>query len=176
MGFDLSNYEQVKDRITRFYSDHPDGRILTELVTAPGELGTHASFKALVYLGDTLKATGYAYEAQGQGVNRDAWVENCETSAIGRALANMDYCGSLRPSREEMTKVNPKPDSPPAKDQCSALADNLKLSGDERKQMYNDAGQNYSNLLIMLKAKMDLRDDTMAHIDDTLDKVWEAGK
>jgi len=176
MGFDLSSYEQVKDRITRFYSDHPDGRILTELVTAPAELGTHASFKALVYLGDTLKATGYAYEAQGQGVNRDAWVENCETSAIGRALANMDYCGSLRPSREEMTKVNPKFDAPPAKDQCSALADNLKLSGDERKQMFNDAGQNYSNLLIMLKAKMDLRDDTMAHIDDTLDKVWEAGK
>jgi hypothetical protein len=177
MGFDLSNYEQVKDRITRFYSDHPDGRILTELVTAPAELGTHASFKALVYLGDTLKATGYAYEAQGQGVNRDAWVENCETSAIGRALANMDYCGSLRPSQEEMSKVNNKPPSaPPAKDQCSQLADNLKLSGDERKQMYNDAGQNYSNLLIMLKAIMAERDDKMAHIDDTLAKVFEAGK
>ena len=177
MGFDLSNYEQVKDRITRFYSDHPDGRILTELVTAPAELGTHASFKALVYLGDTLKATGYAYEAQGQGVNRDAWVENCETSAIGRALANMDYCGSLRPSQEEMSKVNNKPPSaPPAKDQCSQLADNLKLSGDERKQMYNDAGQNYSNLLIMLKAKMTERDEKMVHIDDTLAKVFEAGK
>jgi hypothetical protein len=173
MGFDLSNYEQVKDRITRFYSDHPDGRILTELVTAPAELGTHASFKALVYLGDTLKATGYAYESQGQGVNRDAWVENCETSAIGRALANMDYCGSLRPSQEEMTKV--KPDAPPAKDQCSALADKLKLSGDERKQMYNDAGQNYSNLLIMLKAKSSER-DAMALIDNALDKVWEASK
>ena len=42
--------------------------------------------------------------------------------------------------------------------------------------MYNDAGQNYSNLLIMLKAKMAERDDKMAHIDDTLAKVWEAGK
>jgi hypothetical protein len=176
MGFDLSNYEQVKDRITRFYSDHPDGRILTELVTAPAELGTHASFKALVYLGDTLKATGYAYEAQGQGVNRDAWVENCETSAIGRALANMDYCGSLRPSQEEMSKVNNKPPSaPPAKDQCSQLADNLKLSGDERKQMYNDAGQNYSNLLIMLKAKASER-DAIVLIDNAFDKIWEASK
>ena len=44
-------------------------------------------------------------EQKGQGVNRDAWVENAETSAIGRALANMDYCGTLRPSREEMSKV-----------------------------------------------------------------------
>jgi hypothetical protein len=70
----------------------------------------------------------------------------------------------------------PKLDAPPAKDQCSQLADNLKLSGDERKQMYNDAGKNYSNLLIMLKAKMTERDDKMVHIDDTLAKVFEAGK
>ena len=185
MGFDLSSYEQVKDRITRFYHDHADGRILTELVTSPAELGTHASFRALVYLGDTLKATGYAYEAQGQGVNRDAWVENCETSAIGRALANMDYCGSLRPSQEEMSKVGNKPTPPinkptplasPVKDQCSELADNLTLSGEERKQLFNDAGQNYSNLLILLKSKMAERDKKLAHIDDTLSKVFEASK
>lgn len=103
--FDLSNYEQVKDRITRFYGDHKDGRIITELASDPTTLAKEAAFKASVYIGDTLKATGYAYEAQGQGVNRDAWVENAETSAIGRALANMDYCGTLRPSREEMSKV-----------------------------------------------------------------------
>jgi hypothetical protein len=106
MGFNLENYESVKDRITRFYADHPDGRIVTELVNDPASLGTFAAFKATVYLGDILKATGYAYESQGQGVNKDAWVENAETSAIGRALANMDYCGTLRPSREEMSKVS----------------------------------------------------------------------
>lgn len=104
--FDLASYETVKDRITRFYADHPDGRITTELVGDPANLSTSAAFKASVWLGDVLKATGYAYESQGQGVNRDAWVENAETSAIGRALANMDYCGSLRPSREEMSKVS----------------------------------------------------------------------
>ena len=106
MGFNLDNYETVKDRITRFYSDHAEGRILTELASDPASLPTFAAFKALVYLGDILKATGYAMELQGQGVNKDAWVENAETSAIGRALANMDYCGTLRPSREEMSKVS----------------------------------------------------------------------
>lgn len=105
MGFNLESYETVKDRITRFYADHADGRILTELVTDPAALSNCAGFKAYVYIGEVIKATGYAYEDKGQGVNRDAWVENSETSAIGRALANMDYCGTLRPSREEMSKV-----------------------------------------------------------------------
>jgi hypothetical protein len=106
MGFNLENYETVKDRITRFYADHANGRILTELVNNPDTLSEYAAFKAYAYLDDVLKATGYAMEQKGQGVNRDAWVENAETSAIGRALANMDYCGTMRPSREEMSKVN----------------------------------------------------------------------
>ena len=106
MSFNLDNYETVKDRITRFYKDHADGRILTELVNDPSSLASFAAFKSSVYIGETLKATGYAMEQQGQGVNKDAWVENAETSAIGRALANMDYCGTLRPSREEMSKVS----------------------------------------------------------------------
>ena len=115
MGFNLDDYEPVKDRITRFYSDHKDGRILTELVSSAETLDTCAAFKALVYIGEVLTATGYAYEKQGQGnVNRDSWVENAETSAIGRALANADYCGSLRPSREEMEKVGRAAPKPPA--------------------------------------------------------------
>jgi hypothetical protein len=110
MGFNLDNYESVKDRISRFYIDHPEGRILTELVNEPGSLVEFAAFKASAYIGENiLKATGYAMEQQGQGVNKDAWVENAETSAIGRALANMDYAGTLRPSKEEMGKVGNPP-------------------------------------------------------------------
>ena len=30
--FNLNDYETVEDRIKRFYAEHPDGRILTELV------------------------------------------------------------------------------------------------------------------------------------------------
>ncbi len=118
MGFNLDDYEPVKDRITRFYKDHADGRIITDLITDPATLDKSAGFRASVYLAETLKATGYAYESQGGGVNRDAWVENAETSAIGRALANMDYCGTLRPSREEMEKCaaprQAQPTPPPA--------------------------------------------------------------
>ena len=80
--------------------------------------GKCVTIKASVYIhamtdvGDhtlILVATGIAQETQGQGgfANTDAWVENCETSAIGRALANWKYQGSKapRPSREEMSKT-----------------------------------------------------------------------
>jgi len=62
-----------------------------------------------LWLEDICIATGYAEEVRGAGnVNRTSHVENCETSAVGRALANAGYAGSdvnKRPSREEMSKV-----------------------------------------------------------------------
>lgn len=107
-NFDLSQYETVEERIGRLYQNHPDARIVTELVSPVEQIETTATFIAYVYLnGDTTpKATGYAMERAGQGyVNKTSHVENCETSAIGRALANMGLHGSKRPSREEMQKA-----------------------------------------------------------------------
>jgi hypothetical protein len=65
--------------------------------------------RAELWLEDVCIATGYAEEVRGAGnVNRTSHVENCETSAVGRALANAGMAGSdvsKRPSREEMAKV-----------------------------------------------------------------------
>lgn len=106
MAFDLDSYEPVAARLARFLADHPDGRIITDLVHY---LADAAVFKAELWLGDTLIATGWAEEVRGQGnVNRTSHLENCESSAVGRALANAGYAGSdpsKRPSREEMAKV-----------------------------------------------------------------------
>jgi hypothetical protein len=104
MAWDLSNYETVEDRIDAFYKDNGDGRILTEIHTLSAD---KVIFKALVYVGDILVSTGFAYEREGSSpVNKTSHIENAETSAIGRALANYNYAkkGS-RPSREEMEKV-----------------------------------------------------------------------
>lgn len=105
--FNPDQYATVAERIELFYSRFPEGRINTELV---GRDNGEITFKALVYRTATeslAAATGWASEREGDGdVNTVACLENTETSAVGRALANLGFtAGSKRPSREEMKKV-----------------------------------------------------------------------
>lgn len=107
MGFNLDDYEPVSARQARWLADHPNGRTITHMISAPG--ADICVIRAELWLDDICIATGYAEEVRGAGnVNRTSHVENCETSAVGRALANAGYAGSdvnKRPSREEMSKV-----------------------------------------------------------------------
>ena len=105
MGFDLDKYETVDSRIKRFYVDHGDGKIFTRLLSDPNSIDTVVVL-ATLFLSDEPVSTGLATETKGDGyVNKTSHLENCETSAIGRALANYNYSGAHRPSREEMQKV-----------------------------------------------------------------------
>ncbi len=107
--FDLSKYIPVHSRITSFYEKYPDGRIVTELVTLNEESG-FVCIKASAFRNraDTEpSSTGHAFEIRGQGyVNNTSFIENGETSAIGRALANLGFAiENGIASREEMQKV-----------------------------------------------------------------------
>jgi hypothetical protein len=108
--FDLSQYEPVAERLDRWLkkSEQFNPRVLTYMESIPG--ADVCVIKAELWLGDTRIATGYAEETRGSNrINQINHVEVCETSAIGRALANAGYAGSdasKRPSREEMAKVN----------------------------------------------------------------------
>ena len=119
--FNLADYETVAQRMSRFYTDHPDGRIHTDLLHALDDAqGWRFVVRASVYVGEELKATGLAEERlNGKGANQDAALENAETSAIGRALANWNYSGSKRASREEMGKSQryAKPPAPQSNQQ-----------------------------------------------------------
>jgi hypothetical protein len=131
MKFNLDDYEPVEARIRRFYADHPDGRITTELLSSADEIKIVVC-KAFLHVGEQLVATGLAFEREGEGmVNNTSHLENCETSAIGRALANYNYSGNKRPSREEMGKVARKePSIDDAKAKTLALLEAPELAGD----------------------------------------------
>jgi len=107
MAFNLADYEPVDQRIHRFWSEHPDGAIITEDVSNDYDRSAARwVIKTSIIVAGQLVATGYASETEGQGnVNRTSALENAETSSIGRALANYGYSGNKRASREEMEKV-----------------------------------------------------------------------
>jgi hypothetical protein len=109
MGFDLSNYETVEQRLVRFWAAYPNGRVYTSMMNYTGDA---CVFYAELYADKEDKvpvATGYAEEVKSdRGVNATSFVENCETSAIGRAIANCPLqapASGPRPSRNEMQKV-----------------------------------------------------------------------
>jgi len=106
VAFNLDDYEPVASRLDRFLKAHPDARVITDLVHYLSDV---AVFKCELWLNDEIIATGWAEEIRGQGnVNKTSHLENCETGAVGRALANAGLSGSdftKRPSREEMGKV-----------------------------------------------------------------------
>ena len=88
MAFNLDNYETVAERLARAHSDHPDLRIITDLVAVertPEGKPIQYIVRAQAWLGDILKAQDYAEEIVGSSnVNKTSALENCTTSAIGR--------------------------------------------------------------------------------------------
>ena len=108
--FNLDDYETVEERLVKFWKDHPDGQIHTKVLehTASRFIVEASIFRTEA---DARPwTTGLAEETiQGRGVNATSALENCETSAIGRALANAGYATKgKRASREEMSKVKAK--------------------------------------------------------------------
>ena len=107
MGFDLSDYETVEDRLIRFWADHNEGSIVTTMMNYDGDSCVFRAEIRYDKLDEAITTSGYAHETRSErGVNSTSFVENCETSAIGRALANCGYAThGKRPSRTEMEKV-----------------------------------------------------------------------
>lgn len=135
-NFNLADYETVEERLKRFWAmpEHADARIITINHTTPADRSVNMwVVETRIYLTredqlDNLpKATGWAFEIDGAGMaNKTSALENCETSSIGRCLANMNLSGNKRTSRNEMEKVERGITPKPATDwqaQIDALTD-----------------------------------------------------
>jgi hypothetical protein len=107
MAFDLEAYEPVALRLDRWLKLHPNGIVKTQLLSQPG--ADICVFCAELWVDGQCVSTGHAEEVRNSNmINKTSSMEVCETSAIGRALANAGMAGSdmtKRPSREEMSKV-----------------------------------------------------------------------
>ena len=82
------DYVEVNQRIKAFRKIYPEGTIETEILKLEG---TICVIKATIRVGDKVLGTGIAYENEGSTfINKTSYIENCETSAVGRALG---MCG-----------------------------------------------------------------------------------
>lgn len=111
MGF-MDNYEPVADRIQKFWAKHENGRIHTEIKLINE---TEIVIQASIFTDredPRPAAIDFAQETRGSSaINKTSFIENCATSAIGRALATLGFQPkrdgkAVRPSQEEMIKVS----------------------------------------------------------------------
>ena len=107
MAYNINDYEPVEVRLDAWWKAYPNGRVYTEVIN---QTETDITIRSFLFAdrNDTYPmSTGIAQETKGSSpVNRSSWVENCETSSLGRSLANCNFAAKgKRPSREEMEKV-----------------------------------------------------------------------
>ena len=113
----MDDYEPVETRLAKFWADYPCGRVDTWMNKFEnGQVVFCASLYRTCNEDEMAFSKGWAHEVMTErGVNSTSFVENCETSAIGRALANANYAPKgARPSQEEMKKVQRGPVKPEA--------------------------------------------------------------
>ena len=78
-------YSEVNQRIKAYRMVYPMGTIQTEMVS--NENGICIFKASITDENNNLLATGTAYEKENSTfINKTSYIENCETSAIGRAL------------------------------------------------------------------------------------------
>ena len=151
----LDNYEPVADRIGKFWEKYPNGRLHTEIVLI-NETEIVIKASAFTERDDARPAAiDFAQETRGSSnINKQSFIENCSTSALGRVLATLNFQPkrdgkAVRPSREEMKAVS-QASTTQTRDFLSrasvhALGKNLELLRDVYKEA-KDAGVSAEDL------------------------------
>lgn len=140
-------YVEVNQRVMGFKFLFPNGRIYTEVIN---RTENSICIQAFVYEDKddvTPLATGIAEEEKGTSfINNLSYVENCETSAVGRALGfiGLGITTSIASFEEVKTsELNDEGDKPISESQLSAIKlaiSNKNLSANDVKEMLKEFG------------------------------------
>ena len=164
-------YVQVNERVKGFRELFPNGRIECEIIDLTDGVVT---MKAFVYDEDgKLLATGFAQEKETSSyINKTSFIENCETSAVGRALGwvGIGVDGSMASAEEVANAIKNQNKSSDPKE----VAKEVYPSRDEMQSViaehYADDQDNYAKMLKWAKATS-LNDFTDAQIMTVYNKV-----
>ena len=79
-------YVEVHERIAYLRKNYENAQLITEIISNDNGV---CLMKASLIIDDTLVSTGHAYEKEDSTfINKTSYIENCETSAVGRCLGN----------------------------------------------------------------------------------------
>lgn len=106
-------YVEVNERVKYFRAEHAGWAIETEMIS---DVDGICIFKATIKNDSgVVMATGHAFESKESSfINKTSYIENCETSAVGRALGflGIGIDTSIASSDEVANAVNNQPDPP----------------------------------------------------------------
>lgn len=109
-------YVEVNERLKFFRTNYKDWCLTSDVVELTDD---RCVIKATIFDNNgNIRATGHAYEKEGSSfINKTSFVENCETSAWGRALANLGIGldTSVASYEEVANAINQQTDAPKAK-------------------------------------------------------------
>ena len=164
-------YVQVNDRVKGFRQLFPMGCIETEII----ELGEGVvTMKAIVSDGEGhVLGTGLAQEKESSSfINKTSFIENCETSAVGRALgfAGIGVDGSMASADEVANAILQQTEAKdPKKINAKAYPSKDEMIKDIAKK-YPAGSDNLKALLETFKVEK-LEDATDAQIQAVYNKV-----
>lgn len=165
------NYNTVNQRVLAFHELFPEGRIITELVSLENGV---CLFRAHAYDGDTELSTGTAMEKESSSyINKTSFVENCETSAVGRALGliGIGAVDSIASAEEVGNAIKQQEDIKKA--ESTGKQRISKTKADALKQRCQEEGVKTETILGLYKVKSfsDLTENQHANICQNWERI-----
>ena len=154
-------YKTVAERLVEL-ADHTEGKYSLKTKVIGGSVDVGVLIKATLKL-ERGTFVGHAYEREDSGyINKTSHVENCETSAIGRALASAGYAGSEFASADEVANA--------IKQQGEKKSE---LSKQQILKLLEVAGEINDDTVTMISEKIDSRSITASNYNASMNKLKE---